>query len=214
MRGARMTAAGKQLLLFDFDGTLTLHDTLPSFLRRAVPGLRYLASSALLSPLLLGYHHGRVSASTLRSAIMRAGFAGVECARLEAIGAEFAQDTMPHVLRPEAMRQLQIHRDAGDTVVVVSAGLDLYLAPWCAAQGVQLLCSRLERRGRRFTGRYLGEQCAGAEKARRVRAAYALDQFAHIHAWGDTHEDIELLALAHTRIYRGRDISNGPLPVR
>ncbi|MEJ5209767.1 HAD-IB family phosphatase [Denitratimonas sp. CY0512] len=209
-----MTGTGKDLVLFDFDGTLTLHDTLPAFMRRAVPRPRYLASAVLLSPLLLGYRCGRVSGHTIRSAIMRAGFSGVECARLEAIGAEFAQDTLPGVLRPEAMAQLQRHRDVGDTVVVVSAGLDLYLAPWCAAQGVELLCSRLERRGRRFTGRYLDEQCAGAEKARRVRAAHDLTRFRHIHAWGDTHEDAELLALAHTRIYRGRDISNGPLPLR
>lgn len=36
--------------------------------------------------------------------------------------------------------------------------------------------------------------------------------YRRIHAWGDTHEDADLLALAHTRIYRGRDISDGPLP--
>ena len=47
----------------------------------------------------------------------------------------------------------------------------------------------------------------GAEKARRVRERYDLSRYPVVHAYGDTHEDRDLLALAHRRWYRGREIA-------
>ena len=187
---------------------------MPGFVRRAAPRVRLVTGSVLLAPLLMGYRHGWVSPATLRTAVVRAAFSGMPVARLQGIGEAFARDTLPGLLRADAMAQLQCHRDAGDTVVVVSAGLGVYLAPWCAAHGVALLCSQLEVRDGCLTGRYLGAHCAGAEKARQVREHYDLTRFQRIHAWGDTPEDVELLRLAQQRIYRGRDISGQPLPSR
>lgn len=92
-------------------------------------------------------------------------------------------------------------------MVLVSGGLDVYLAPWCRRHGIALICSRLEALGDFFTGRYLGAQCVGEEKARRVREY--CDPAAHdtCYAYGDTHEDEALLALAHKRFYRGVEIA-------
>ena len=97
------------------------------------------------------------------------------------------------------------HRDQGDTVAVVSGAFDLYLSHWCAQHGLDLLCSSLESRDGVMTGRYAGTQCAGAEKARRVRERYDLSRFGTVCAYGDTREDFELLALAQRRWYRGQE---------
>lgn len=90
----------------------------------------------------------------------------------------------------------------GDTVVVVSGGLDLYLTHWAKAHGLELLCSSLEQWGGRFTGRYEGAQCVRAEKVSRVQAAFPLDAYARVFAYGDTPEDHDLLAMAHEAYYR------------
>ncbi|MNP80097.1 hypothetical protein D3C76_1780940 [compost metagenome] len=58
-----------------------------------------------------------------------------------------------------------------------------------------------------MTGRYDGEQCAGEEKARRVRERYDLSGFQVIYAYGDTHEDLDLLELADRRYYRWREVA-------
>jgi len=108
---------------------------------------------------------------------------------------------VPTLLRDEAMRRITWHRARGDRIVVVSGNFELAIAPWCAANGLELVASNLEARDGVLTGRYQGAQCVSRQKCRRVRAQFDLDAFARIHAYGDTPEDLDLLALAHERTY-------------
>ena len=184
------------LALFDFDGTLTTHETMPVFVRRSVSPRRLLFGQLALAPLIIGYKLRVVSGRLVRRAIVRVGYRGVRAAVLEAHGEAFARDYLPRVLRPEAMKRLKWHRELGHRVVVVSGGLDVYLAPWCKSQGLELVCSALEQREGVLTGRYLGRQCVLHEKVRRVRAACDLLAHETIYAYGDTPEDVPLLELA------------------
>ena len=108
------------------------------------------------------------------------------------------------------MERIAWHRVQGHKVVVVSGGLDVYLRPWCETQGLDLLCSTLEVRNGRLTGRYEGEQCVLTEKVRRVREAYDVGAFSEIYAYGDTAEDRDLLALASRKFYRWQEIAASP----
>ncbi len=194
------------LALFDFDGTLTTRETFPAFMRYAVVRPRLLAGGVLLAPVVFGYRRGWVAGNPTRASIVQMGLRGVDAERLRAQGAAFARDVLPGVLRPEAMARLAWHRPRGDRVVVAPGGLDVYLAPWCAGQGIELLCSVLAERGGRITG-YAGPQCVGEEKVRRVHALCDPQAYAAIHAYGDTHEDLAMLAMAHHRTYRGHVVA-------
>ncbi|MCH6482615.1 HAD-IB family hydrolase [Pseudoxanthomonas sp. LH2527] len=194
------------LALFDFDGTLTTRETFPDFMRYAVPRWRLLAGGALLAPVVFGYRRGWVAGNPTRASIVQVGLHGVQARRLRAQGEAFAREVLPGLLRPEAMEKLAWHRGRGDRIVVVSGGLDVYLAPWCAAQGLELACSVLAERGGRITG-YAGAQCVGEEKVRRIRALCDPQAYAAIHAYGDTHEDMAMLAMAQHRTYRGRAVA-------
>ncbi len=200
------------LALFDFDGTLTTRETFAPFLRYAVPPLRRALGSVALAPLVPVYRRGWLSGLAMRATATRVALSGMPLAHASHAGERFAREVVPGLLRPEAMAALRAHRDAGDRVIVVSAAFELYVAPWCAAEGVACLASRLEVREGRLTGRYLGAQCAGAAKADRVRAHCDVAGFSTIHAWGDTPEDDALLALATRRFYRGKDVSADPWP--
>ena len=196
--------ARRALALFDFDGTLTTAETFGPFVRAAAPRWRVRVGGVLLAPLVLGYRLGLVSGPAVRAAVTWVAFAGVPAQRIAAHGAAFARDAIPALLRPQAMAWLEGHRARGDAVAVVSGAFDAYLAPWCAQHGLVLIASSLDERDGVLTGRYRGAQCVGTEKARRVREAFALDDFAAVHAYGDTAEDDALLALADHRTYRGR----------
>jgi len=205
--------SARDLALFDFDGTLTLRETFPDFMRYAVARWRLVVGGALLAPVVFGYRRGWVAGNPTRASIVQMGLRGVDAACLRAQGEAFARDVLPGVLRPAAMARLAWHRERGDRIVVVSGGLDVYLAPWCAAQGVELLCSVLAERNGRISG-YAGPQCVGEEKVRRVRALCDPAAYAAVHAYGDTHEDHALLAIAQHRTYRGRLLSpDAPLPL-
>lgn len=192
------------LALFDFDGTLTTHETMPAFVRRSTPRWRKAAGMAALAPVIAGYRMGLVSGTAVRRAVVAVAYRGMCAHALDAAGRAFAHDHLPGALRPDAMRRLAWHQAQGHEVVVVSGGLDVYLAPWCEAHGLALLCSRLEQRDGRLTGRYAGAQCAGAEKAARVRAHCDLAAHGTVYAYGDTVEDDDMLALADLAWYRGR----------
>ncbi len=196
------------LALFDFDGTITTREMLPDFFRRAIPRRRLLIGQVLLAPLIVGYKLGVVPGTVVRAAIVRFGFTGLPFAGYEAVGAVFATDVLPGVLRPEVMQRIAWHQAQGDQVVVVSGGLDIYLAHWCRGHGLDLLCSSLERQDGRLTGFYEGAQCVRAEKARRVREHYPPGNYAEVYAYGDTVEDRELLALASRKFYRGVEITH------
>ncbi|MGN2247951.1 HAD family hydrolase [Frateuria sp. GZRR35] len=195
------------LALFDFDGTITTRETMAAFMYRAVPARRQAWGRLLLAPWVAGYKCGVVSGVSVRTAVVRVGFAGVALADVQAHGAAFADEALPPLLRPKVMARIRWHQQQGDTVAVVSGGLDVYLAPWCRLHGLALVCSTLEHRDGRLTGRYQGAQCVGEEKARRVRAQYDLADYGRVYAYGDTHEDHALLDLAHHRFYRGQEQS-------
>jgi phosphoserine phosphatase len=90
----------------------------------------------------------------------------------------------------------------------VSASLDAYLAPWCQQHGLDYICTILEHRRGRLTGRYVEGDCAGFEKVRRIRARFDLGQYATLYAYGDSLEDRHMLELADKKFYRGEEISS------
>ncbi len=204
MDGApRSTQDARDLALFDFDGTITTRETFPDFIRRAIPPRRRALGTTLFAPLVIGYTLELVPVHALRAALVRYAFKNVPLAEVEAAGASLAADLLPTLVRPEMQARIDWHRGRGDTVLVVSGGFDVYLAPWCRAQGLDWICSSLAVRDGVLTGRYAGAQCVAEEKARRVRERYDLAGYRAIHAYGDTHEDHALLALADHATWRG-----------
>ncbi len=192
------------LALFDFDGTLTTCETFPIFVKRALSKSKLRAGWLRLWPLVLGYRMGLVSGVRVRAAIVRVGFKDHSVEALERAGAAFAKEFLPTAMRPEMVARLEWHRARGDRVVIVSGGLGAYLRPWADAQGLELLCSELAERDGICTGGFAGAQCVSAEKARRVCLSLDLNAYSCVHAYGDTPEDADLLALADEVWYRGQ----------
>lgn len=199
------------LALFDFDGTITNRETMPAFMRAAVRPGRLLLGEVLLLPLILGYKFNLVSGVTVRAAMCLFGFWRIPAQELEMHGERFAKEFLPTTLRPEAMARIAWHKKRGDTDVVVSGGLNVYLRHWCLEHGVQLLSSVLAERDGKLTGRYLGRQCVREEKARLVQERFPPLRFDRVYAYGDTAEDRELLALAHEPYYRWQPAPSGGL---
>jgi phosphatidylglycerophosphatase C len=189
------------LALFDFDGTITEVPTYPDFVWMAIRPRRKLWAVPLLSPLIVGYRCGVVSDELIRKWISRFGFVGEDPARVRRAGEQYAAQVLPGMMRSMALERIAWHRAQGDRVVVVSASLDAYLEPWCRSLGVEVICTRLEIRNGRLTGRYVDGDCTRDEKSRRIRQHYQLDDYEVIYAYGDREEDREMLNLASRRYF-------------
>ena len=194
------------LALFDFDGTITSSDTWTPFMRLAVPRAKMLAGIVRLSPIVLGYRIGVVTASRARQASMRVGFCGEDAAAIGRLGIEYATNAIPRTLRPKALERLDWHKSRSDRIVVVSGSLDVYLGRWCESQGLDCICTTLEARDGRLTGELVEGDCSGAEKARRIRQRFDLAEYEQIYAYGDTEEDRAMLALANRKFYRWKEV--------
>ena len=182
---------------FDVDGTLTTKDCVVPFLRRAA-GAR-LATALLRHPVALVQALARRDRDRLKE-LASMSLAGHDGAALDRLGDAFARDFVADRLRDDTTARLARHRELGHTVILASASFEAYLAPLGAALEVDgIVCTRLERdTSGRLTGRLLGANCRGPEKARRVLAwltQAGLDG-AELWAYGDSPGDAELLAAA------------------
>lgn len=195
------------LALFDFDGTITTSDTWTPFMRLSVRPARIIAGQVLLAPVLVGHRLGMISSSAGRRAAVRIGFKGENAAAIRRLGVQYAATVLPGKVRPAALERIAWHQARGDQIVIVSASLDVYLLPWCASRGLDCVCTVLEERGGKLTGRYLRGDCTAAEKVRRLRERYELGRYATVYAYGDSGEDREMLELAQRKYYRWEEIS-------
>ncbi len=190
--------------LFDFDGTLTRRDSLLPFLRHCVGTACFARRIAPQLPSLLGLLAGLVPNDVAKQRVLAAFFAGWPMARLEALGASFARDVVPGLLRPSARDTLHRHLDQGHRCYLVSASLEVYLRPWSLREGLAgTLATQLEvSPAGLLTGRIQGRNVYGPEKVARIRAA--LPRQAIEFAYGDSKGDLEMLALARQAWMQGK----------
>lgn len=198
------------IAFFDFDGTVTNKDTFSDFMHFVASPMRKMLCLVALSPLMLAYRVGWISANNARPFAARFVFGNFSSQKLRDLGRRYAAEVLPGYLRTRALEQIKWHQQQGDKVIVVSASLDVYLRPWCLLHGIELICTSLEERGGKFTGRYAGKDCAGVEKAIRIRSEYDIESFSDIYAYGDTSEDHDMLFLANHRYYQWREIKEWP----
>jgi phosphatidylglycerophosphatase C len=197
---------------FDVDGTLTTEDCVVPFLRRTA-GWR-LAPALLRRPVALVGALVRRDRDRLKE-LASAALAGRDAAALDRVGEAFARDFVAHRLRDDTTARLARHRELGHTVILASASFEAYLTPLGATLEVDgIVCTRLERDADgRLTGRLLGANCRGPEKARRVLewvGQAGLDG-AELWAYGDSPGDAELLAAADHPV-RVDGVRIGPEP--
>lgn len=195
---------------FDFDGTLTHHDTLVPFLLR-VRGRTPVAMAALsASPVLLRTAAGMESRQRAKEAMLIRTVRGWWLDELRPLAEEYAQEVVAEQLRPDRLERLRWHQAQGHETVIVSASPELYVAEVAKLLGcTATLATRLEvdRRGR-LTGRLFGENVRGAEKERLLRewlGSTPRDAL-HIWAYGDSDGDGAMLQMADTgTLLKSRD---------
>ncbi len=196
------------LALFDFDGTITTKDTFTDFLYFASSPIRIKLAKLILFSVILGYKFGIITPEKARQIAAYFAFKGRSFEELSGIGKTYSQTIIHNYLRSKAMDQIKWHKDQGDMVVVVSASLNIYLEVWCNTQDIHLICTQLEVKNNKATGKFLPTGCSGKEKVRRVKKQYDLENYNTIYAYGDTKEDNEMLQIADVKYFRWKAVSH------
>lgn len=195
----------KSIALFDFDGTLIEGDSFTRFISYFVSKKRFLFGRVFLTPFVLAYKAGFLKSSKMRTIVVWAGYFGANEAEIKKRGRDYAGEVIPLFPKGKAYEKFLWHKERGDKIVIVSASLDIYLAPWCENNKVDLICSTVEYRAGRVFGLDKNGDCSCEKKSQRVKENYNLSDYDSVYAYGDTHEDDELLALADYPMFVGKN---------
>jgi len=192
----------KELVLFDFDGTITTKDTLVEFANFYRGRVGYLLGMLMLAPVMALYALKLIPNWKAKQFFLARFFKGekIEAFNLQCFN--FSTMIIPTLLRPEAMKAIEKHRMEQATIAVVSASAENWVKPWCDQNRVICISTRLEVNDGMITGKLQGRNCYGDEKVCRIKERFNLSDFDKVIAYGDSRGDKEMLELAHQRYYK------------
>jgi phosphatidylglycerophosphatase C len=192
----------KAIAFFDLDGTVTTKDTMLEFIKFAKGTPRFIAGFLVSSPYMIAYKLNPNLNQWAKEKLMRHFFKNTSLAEFQKLGDAFATSVLPKLIRPKAAAEIQKLQHSGATVVIVSAAFNNWIQKWIEQNNLQLLASIPEVRDGKITGRIEGKNCHGAEKVKRIKKAYQLDQYDTILAYGDSKGDKPMLALATQAFFK------------
>ncbi len=185
---------------FDLDGTLTNGGSVFHWLCHVAGTSRaYRALLRLAIPLAIGAVRSGPSADAAKERLFHALLAGRDLDEVTAQSRAFALAHLAEKARPRIVARLTWHLEQGHEVVVVSASPQLYvdvMANELKAHGALGTRLAVDARGR-LTGSYLGHNCRGAEKMRRLNEWIVQRDFPfepEIYAYGNSRGDRRLLS--------------------
>ena len=189
---------------FDFDGTLTVCDSLLPFLRYAVGRRRFWAKAPYLAWYLALYRLGRMDRTQAKEAALQRYLAGWRAEQVQDAADGFAKDKLPALVNTAALERLRWHERANHRVLIVSASPEVYLQPWAvAATGVEaVLGTRLCLEDGLLTGKLDGLNCVGPEKLCRITEHLGSLEGHYLFAYGDSSGDRDMLQAAQEPAYR------------
>jgi len=192
-----------EIVVFDFDGTITTDDTYRLFLRYYAGNLRWAYKILLLLPIFIGYGLKVVDRNKAKIYVTRRFFKNAPVSELQAKAAQFAQDVIPKLIRPQAQARLDEKKINPESLYICSASIAPYLRAWGESQGIKnILATELEISGDRYTGEIKGWNIWGEGKMRRILAEFAPHPVRIIEAYGDSRGDREMLHAAEASYFR------------
>jgi phosphatidylglycerophosphatase C len=169
---------------FDFDKTVTYHDTLLPFLLHLHPSHHRFLRITKLIPTLLLYKLGLLENHDAKENLLKAFLKNHSYSHLEDQAKQFSLVRLSHYVRPEALNRLHWHQKKKHRCILISAGLEIYLKPWAEAMGLEVSATRLQVHKGRVSGKIDGRNCFGAEKVNRLIERFGPKEGFKLYAYG------------------------------
>ena len=197
------TAKPLQVIAFDFDGTITTKDTFALFLRYWAGTPRWLFNLLKLMPVFCAYALKLIDRNTVKEHVVRTFFKNASEEMLKTRANQFAEDIIPKLIRPEALKTLKKKNVAPNSLYIVSASMNHYLDVWAKNNGItHVIATNLQVVDGYLTGELSGPNCWGPGKITKIAAEMAQTPYVLAEAYGDTRGDREMLHAAQESYYK------------
>ena len=195
----------RRIAVFDFDGTLTRHDTLIEFIR-FTQGTAALYWGLLLHlPWLILMKLHLYDNGKTKERVFSYFFKGMSIELFNQWGEKFYEAYADRLLYKQGIECINRHKAHGDKVIILSASLLNWVNPFAdALHADALLSTEAEVCEGKLTGKFATKNCYGEEKVRRLTEWLPTNVTGqpHIIAYGDSRGDKELLQFANESYYK------------
>jgi HAD superfamily hydrolase (TIGR01490 family) len=162
----------KVLSVFDFDGTLTHHDSFVPFLKFAFGTGEFYGRMAKLAVPGLRFLLRQISRDELKAQLIRTFMTGVEKAWVQQQAEAYCQRYWTKLMRPKGLQSVEDEVKSGAVVTLCSASPALVLQPFANRLGIKLIGTELEVVDGVLTGKLTGNNCRCENKVLRLEAVY------------------------------------------
>jgi HAD superfamily hydrolase (TIGR01490 family) len=193
------------IAFFDFDGTITTKDTLIEFIKYSVGEKNYYFGMFANLPMLLRFKLKLLPNDEAKQRLLTYFFGNWSEDKFKTAAYNYSINEIDKVVKKSALEKIDWHKKNGDRVVVVSASLESWLKPWCEKNNLDLICTKMSFDEGEVSGRFLGKNCHGHEKADKIKESFDLKKFDKIYAYGDSSGDKQMLELStnpHFRVFK------------
>lgn len=194
----------KTIAAFDFDGTITDRDSSIPFYFSFMNPIKVIYRLVKLTPYFLCFVLKLLPRQQIKERIISEFLGGMLLKKAQELSQIYADSKLDSYVKSEAIERLKWHRSQGHRCILISASLDLYLAPWAKRYGIdELICSKPEiTEEGKITGRLIGKNCWGPEKTKRLTELLGPKENYYLYAYGDSRGDRELLELADEPFFK------------
>lgn len=198
----------RQVVVFDFDGTLTRRDTLFLFARFAKGSKALMLALLHELPRMLLAKAGIYPRDKAKERLLARLYRGMNIADFRECGRRFAAE-IDRITRKGILEILLQHARNGDTTYIISASVVDWIRPWAMQNGVSAVSATLLETDtlNNITGRYDGANCNNGEKVRRLMELVPDRKSYMLTVYGDSAGDVPLMRFADKAyIVTGRGI--------
>jgi phosphatidylglycerophosphatase C len=190
----------KSLALFDFDGTITTKDTFIEFIKFTEGTSGFYWGILKQSPLLLLYALKVIPNHLAKQQLFSSFYKDIKSTIFNSWAKDFKK-YIDVIIKPKALQRLEFHRNQGDRIVIVSAGLENMIEPWCRENNIELIATKIEFNNGKLTGKFASKNCYAEQKVVRIKELLNVHEYDVIYAYGNSKGDLAMLELATERHY-------------
>jgi phosphatidylglycerophosphatase C len=194
------------LAFFDLDGTLTKIDTFVPYCVTALihrPWRIFRVAAVIRG--LVRFMKGDIDSQSIKETLVSVFLGSAAREDIDRWNKIFLRWVLPALLRQTLLLRARQHQERGDRIFIVSASPDIYLEPIVKQWRFDgLICTRLEFKARRLSGKILDRNCRGEEKARRIRARFKDAELDGSTGYGNSDADKQMLELVSVGYFVSR----------
>jgi phosphatidylglycerophosphatase C len=193
----------KQVVAFDFDGTLTKKDTFIEFIKFAKGKIHFYLNLPVIAVIWYLSKIKIMTTHTAKEKIFSHFFKGMAKAKFE----KYCHDFITRIdtcLRDEAKFTIDKHINSQSKVLIVSASIENWIKPWATINGIEtVLATQIEINDKgHLTGEFSSLNCNNDEKVNRLLKQFPNIKDYYLIVYGDTDGDKAMMKIANKSYYR------------